>query len=318
MRNMPILRWMRSPSGRNILTFAVFLLLSFVLWIVQVMSEEVQRDMRCRVEITNVPDSLTRVTQLPSYLNVSVRARGTDLVRYEWFAPAMSIDYRNYHVGNSINFGEAALRSFFRERFGKDAIVQSVSPDTLIIYYTDRPGVELPVKVEAEVQAGPQYAIIGNVRALTDSVVVYGVSGVPTSLHSIPTQDIVLNDVRSSRTLRVPLKVPQGLRAVPDSVDIRVEVEELVSKIMKVNITPVNVPAHSRLITTPGEVEVYYMVPMSEYKKQKSAPQFRVEADYRSLSLATGRVPISLARAPKNLLNVYLATDSVDFIIEQR
>lgn len=309
---------MRSPSGRNILTFAVFLLISFVLWVVQVMSEEVQRDLRCRVEIVNVPDSLTRVTPLPSFLNVSVRARGTDLVRYEWFAPAMTVDYRNYHVGHDIKFGEAALKSFFRERFGKDAVVQSVTPDTLTIHYTDRPGIELPVKVKAEVAAGPQFAIIGNVRALTDSVMVYGINGVPMTLHSVPTEDIVLNDVKSSRTLRVPLVLPAGLRAIPDSVDIHIEVEELVSKIRKVAVTPVNVPAGMRMITVPGTVEVYYMVPMSKYKEQKSAPNFRVEADYSTVRKGDECVAVTLAKVPKEFVNVYLATDSVDFLIEQR
>lgn len=318
MRNLPLLRWMRTPSGKNILTFLVFLFIAFVLWVVQVMSEETQRDLRCRVEIVNVPDSLTRITPMPPTLNVSLRARGTDLVRYEWFSPAMTIDYRNYHIGNRINFGEAALKSFFRERIGKDAIIQSVTPDTLSIYYTDRPGVELPVKIRAKVVTGPQYALIGNVRSLTDSVMVYGISGVPETLYSVPTEDVVLNDLKSSRTIRVALELPQGLRAVPDSVDIHVEVEPLVSKIRKINITSVNVPAHNRLITVPGAVEVYYMVPMSKYKEQKGDPVFKVEADYASIKENDERVAVTLTHAPKEFVNVYLATDSVDFIIEQR
>lgn len=282
------------------------------------MSGEIQRDLRCHVEIVNVPDSLTRISPLPSAINVSVRARGTDLVRYEWLAPAMKIDYRLYHSGQRISFGEAALKAFFRERFGKDAIIQSVTPDSLSIYYTDRPGVELPVKVKAEIKTGPQYAIIGNVRSLTDSVMVYGISGVPSSLYNVPTEDIVLNDVKTSRTLRVALKVPSGLRAVPDSVDIRIEVEPLVSKIRKVNITSVNVPQHMRLITVPNEVEIYYMVPMSKYKVQKGDPKFRVEADFSTIRPGDERVSVQLTDAPKDFVNVYLATDSVDFIIEQR
>lgn len=318
MRNLSILRWLRSPSGKSVITYAIFLLIAAVLWTVQVLSEEVQRNLRCYVEVYNVPDSLTRVSPLPQSLNVSVRARGTELVRYLWMRPTMRIDYSTYHVGHHIRFGDAALKSFFRERFGKDATIQSVTPDSLSIYYTDYPGVELPVKVKAEVVAGPQYAIIGNVRSLTDSVMVYGISGVPSSLHSIPTENIVLNNVTSSRTLRVALVLPQGLRAIPDSVDIHLEVEPLVSKIRRVSITPVGVPHDSRLITVPSVVEVYYMVPMSTYKQQKSDPVFRVEADFRSIRSGDARVAIQLTRAPKEFVNVYLATDSVDYLIEQR
>jgi len=318
MRNVPLLRWLHSPSGKSVATYVVFLLIAAVLWTVQVLSEEVQRNLRCKVEVYNVPDSLTRVSPIPQSLNVSVRARGTELVRYLWMKPTMRIDYLTYHVGHRIHFGEPALKSFFRERFGKDATIQSVFPDSLSIYYTDYPGVELPVKVKAEVVAGPQFAIIGNVRALTDSVMVYGVSGVPSHLHSVPTENIVLNNVTSSRTMRVSLSLPQGLRAIPDSVDIHLDVEPLVSKIRRVSITSVGVPHGSRLITIPSEAEVYYMVPMSIYKQQKKDPVFRVEADFRSISPGDARVAVQLKSAPKEFLNVYLATDSVDYIIEQR
>ncbi len=318
MRNVPILRWLRSPSGKSVATYVVFLLIAAVLWMVQVLSEEVQRNLRCNVEVYDVPDSLTRVSPIPRSLNVSVRARGTELVRYLWMKPVMRIDYQTYHVDHRIYFGEAALKSFFRERFGKNATIQSVSPDSLSICYTDHPGVELPVSVKAEVVAGPQYAIVGNVRALTDSVMVFGVSGVPSGLHSVPTENLALNNVTSSRTMRLALRLPQGLRAVPDSVDIHLDVEPLVSKIRKVSITPVGVPHGSRLVTVPSEVEVYYMVPMSIYKQQKKDPVFRVEADFRSIHSGDNRVAVQLKSAPKEFLNVYLATDSVDYIIEQR
>ncbi len=314
---IPIRRWLRSPQGRNLVTYLVFVCIAVVLWMVQVMSEETQRDLRCRVVIVNVPDSLTRITPMPEAINVSVRARGTALARYVWSAPQMSIDYNIYHTGQKVAFGEAALKSFFRNRIGSDCQVQSVTPDSLSILYTSQPGALLPVKVDAEVVPGPQYALIGRVRSLTDSVTVFGLNGVPASMTSVSTAHVTLNDVRAPRTMRVPLVTPQGFRAVPDSVDIHIDVEPLVSKIRKVTITPTGVPRGQTLILVPAQVDVYYMVPMSVYKQQRGEPQFTVEAQYSSIRPGDEKVAISITRQPKEFLNIFLSTDSVDFIIEQ-
>lgn len=314
---LSVRRWLRSTQGRNLVTYLIFVGIAVVLWMVQVMSEETQRDLRCRVVIVNVPDSLTRITPMPEAINVSVRARGTALARYVWSAPQMSIDYNIYHTGQKVAFGEAALKSFFRNRIGNDCQIQSVTPDSLSILYTSQPGTLLPVKVEAKVVPGPQYALIGAVRSLTDSVTVFGLNGVPSVMTSVSTARITLNDVRAPRTLRIPLDVPSGYRAVPDSVDIHIDVEPLVSKIRKVTITPAGVPKGQTLILNPMQADVYYMVPMSVYKQQRGEPQFTVEAQYSSIRPGDRKVAISITHQPKEFLNIYLDTDSVEFVIEQ-
>lgn len=309
-----------SRQGRNALTFLVFIGISAVLWVVQVLNEETQRDLRCVVRLTHVPDSLTRVSPLPEAVNVSVRARGTQLMRYLWTSePEISIDFRTYKSGNHISFGEAALRSFFRNTIGGNVQVQSVTPDTLSVYFTSRPGIELPVKVDAHVMSGPQYAIIGKVRALTDSVMLFAMDGISSKIRSVSTVPIILNNVRSSRTLRVALIPPQGTRVIPDSVDVRVEVEPLVSKTRRVPVKALNVPHGRKLITVPAQIEVYYMVPMSIYKKTDADPHFVVNVDYRDIAANphTDMLPVTLASAPKDFVNVFLSVDSVEYIVEE-
>lgn len=70
-----------------------------------------------------------------------------------------------------------------------------------------------------------------------------------------------------------------------------------------------------KMITVPAQVEVYYMVPMSTYKKTEADPKFTVEADYRSIS--GDKVAVQITRAPKDFINVFLSTDSVEYILEQ-
>ena len=310
---------MRSRRGKNLITFLIFLAISTVLWAIQSLSEEVQSDIRCKIEITHVPDSLTRITPLPEAINVSVRAGGTQLIHYFWVKePKMVIDFRQYKLRNTISFSEAALKSYFRNMIGSGAQVLSVTPDSLSIQYTSNKGIELPVKVDAHITTGPQYVLVGQPKSLTDSVKLYSLHGNLSRIKSVSTADIVLSHITKSQVVRVPLIAPKNCRAIPDSVDVSITVEPLISKTRNVRITTINVPYGVKLIPEPTSVDVYYMVPMSTYKRNQLDAKFVVEADYHNAKASkNGKIPLRLASVPKGLTNVFLATDSVEFLIEQ-
>lgn len=314
-----IIEQVKSPRGRNFMTFLLFLVISMVLWIVMTLNEESTRDLRCAVSVSNVPDSIVRITPIPPFINVSVRSRGTSMMKYLFTDDLnMNIDYRNYVTGNQILFKEQALKGFFRAKLGSDVQIQSVTPDSLSIFFSDNKGIKLPVKVDEHVVPGPQFAVVGKIRSLTDSVTLYSIDPLPRKMKNISTMPIVLNDVRTSQIIRVAIRTDKNMRAIPDSVDVRIDVEPLISKSRMVDVSTVNVPDRIRLIPVPNQVEVYYMVPMSIYKLADSNPVFKVQADYKSVKEGDNKIAISLKSAPNNFMNVFLDTDSVEFIIETK
>lgn len=319
-RLIDIYHSMQSPQGKSAITFLAFLLISAVLWIVMSLNEETQRDLSCRVVITNVPDSLVRVSPLPEVINVSVRGQGTQLIKYLWHKrPQMTIDYRQYKSRNKILFSETGLKAFFRNMVGGGCQILSVTPDSLSVTYTSQPGIKLPVRTNVHVVPAPHYVVTGQVKSLIDSVTLYSATSIDTLYKYLPTVPLTLTDVRKSQILRVPMRVPGGMRSIPDSVDVSIDVEPLISKTRNVTITTTHVPEGMNLITVPMQVEVYYMVPMDVYKKSESEPVFKVEVDYRDIKNPTQeKVPVTLAYAPKELLNVFVSVDSVDYILEHK
>ncbi len=294
--------------------------MSVVLWIVMSLNEETQRDLSCRVVITNVPDSMVRVSRLPEAINVSVRAQGTQLIKYLWHNhPQMTIDYRQYKSGNKILFSEAGLKAFFRNMVGGGCQIQSVTPDSLSVVYTSQPGIKLPVRANVHVTLAPHYVLNGTVKSLIDTVTLYSDHSIDTVFTYLPTMPLTLYDVRKSQIVRVPMRVPRGMRAIPDSVDVSIDVEPLISKTRNVSITAVHVPEGVNLITVPQQVEIYYMVPMDVYKNSENEPKFKVTVDYRDIkSPAQEKLPVTLSYAPRELLNVFVSVDSVDYILEHK
>lgn len=308
---------LKSRRGRDALMFLLFLVISAILWSVLSLNEEEQYDVRMPVRITHVPDSVTLISANPEPLTVSVRARGTQLMKMHFGgAPTVNIDFRAYRSGRHIFLSNADLKALARNASGGSQ-VSVLYPDSISIPFTTHPGFKVPVSLDARITPGPRSALTGRPRMSLDSVSVFMAEGdLPDTFTAVLTEPVRLDGVDDAVTRRVRLIGPSGSRVVPDSIDVTFDVEPLIIKSRRVVIEPVNVPSDIKLITFPAQIEVAYMVPMSAYTH--TDPRFRVVADYRSIdrNAGTTRMKLRLVDVPSNLQNVHLSADSAEYIIE--
>ncbi len=306
----------RSPRGRDVLMFMLFLFISAVLWGVLALNEEEQYDLRMPVRITHVPDSVTLLSKGPDALTVNLRARGTQLLKMSLGdTPGVNIDFRVYRSGEYMHLSNAELKALARNASGGSQ-VSVLYPDSISIPFTTHPGFKLPVRANVQATPGPRASLSGRPRVAPDSVKLYALGGhLPSGVDYINTEALSLEAVEGQQTRRLRLLPPPGTRAIPDSVDVTIEAEPLIMKRRRVVIEPVNVPANIKLITFPAQIEVMYMVPMSAYTN--SDPHFRVIADYKRISRKRSKIRLRLTDVPQNLQNVQLSADSAEYIIEQ-
>lgn len=310
----------RSRRGRDSLMFLLFVAISAVLWLVLSLNEEEQFDVRLPMKITHVPDSVTLISPGPEALNVSLRARGTQVIKMLAGAmPTVNIDFRAYRSNGMLHLNATELKALARTTAGGSQ-VSVVYPDSLSIPYTTHPGFIMPVNIDYKVTTSPQSALNGRPRISADSVKVFMAPGLalPDNYNAVTTEPIRLTGVSDSETRRVRLLGPSGSRIIPDSIDVSFDVEPLIFKSRKVVIEPVNVPEGTKLITFPAQIDVFYMVPMSAYVK--SDPHFRIVADYRRIdhNNPSKMMKLTLRDVPSNLQNVHLSVDSAEYIIEHR
>lgn len=309
---------LRTPRGRNFLTFMAFLGISTVLWFVLVINDEVQRELRCGVKITNKPDSVVIISDLPEAINVSVRAKGSILLKHDYSgAPTVAIDFQTFRSGNRITLGATEMRGIVRTLFGASSQVLNVAPDSINLLFTTRKPLRLPVKVDAKVSVSPQCTMAGPIVPLIDSVDIYSVRPISSNIKYIYTEPIRYDNLDRSEIVNVKLIAPSpDTRIIPGHIDVKIPIESLISKSRKVMVTPVNVPSSITMSTFPPMVEVNYMVPMSLYNEIK--PDFIVEADYNDIRKSNSNmIPLKLRHLPAEFQNVYLAIDSVEYVIER-
>lgn len=305
-----------SRRGHNILVFSAFTVIASLLWCVTALNDEAQADLRMPVVISHVPDSVTIVSQVPSAMSVSLRTKGTRLLQYTWGKiPEFNIDFRQYRVGSFVRLAETDLKAVARTALGGSDITV-VSPDSLKLAFTTSHPVSLPVVLDYTATPGPQSTIVGTPVLSVDTVKVYSMGRLPSSVNAVASEPLRLTSLTETSTQRVRLIPPANSRIIPDSIDVTVNVEPLILKTRKVTVETVNVPEGQKLVTFPSQIEVMYMIPVSEYKST-SEPVIRVQADYRSTRQGESRtIRLKITKASDNLRNVHLVCDSAEYIIE--
>ncbi|MCM1065977.1 MAG: hypothetical protein NC418_00195 [Muribaculaceae bacterium] len=295
--------------------FLLFVVISAILWSVLSLNDERQYDVRLPMKITNVPDSVTLIYPGPEALSVSLRAKGTQVMKMSvGRMPTVNVDFRAFRSEGTVHLTSTDLKGLVRNATGGSQ-VSVVYPDSLSLPYTTHAGFRLPVRLDYKVTAGPQVALVGHPRLSFDTVAVYTTGALPDGVEAVTTEPIRLLGIDKNTSRRVKLIGPAGSRVIPDSIDVTFEVEPLIFKSRKVVIEPVNVPEGTKLITFPAQIDVFFMVPAGGYRPGEN--HFRVVADYRTIKKGSKNVKLSIKNVPARFQNVHLSADSAEYIIER-
>ncbi len=305
---------LRSSRGKDVLTYLMFVAVAFVFWVLMSLDTEVQRDFEVPMEVTEVPDSVTLIGQLPPTLAVSVKGKDSQLLRFMWgkMSPVKFKWADNASDGN-MKLPGARLDSRLREYFGTGVEIVSCRPDSLRIPYTTQPGVKVKLLVQADIHPNLQYIVSGAPYANVDSVTLYSVNGIPHSLKVVSTEPIVKSDLKDTTRYEVKVKPIAGVRIIPDKVTVTVPVEPLIARKRMAVIEAQGVPEGKNLVTFPSKVEVSYLVPMSAYNDEYPLKAF---VEYNDVKKPGNKIPVTLSMLPSIYHSVSFSPESVEYIIE--
>lgn len=321
-------QWLRSVNtelhssrGKDIIVFLLFLCVSYVFWLLLTLNNEIQEDLEVPVELTEVPDSITIISDVPASISVSVRDKGSALARYVWGnTPTMRIRFSDGHKDdNRLIISESDIDSRLRSFFGQTSQIISSKPDSISIFYTNQPGRKVKLDLKVDAHPSLQCVISGPITADADSVLIYSVNDLPASLTTVQTLPVVRTGLTDTTYVEARIAPVPNSRIIPDKVTIRIPVEPLISKKRYIPIKVTGVPAGMDLLTFPSKVEISYLIPMSLYTIDDE--EIHAIADYSTLLTGKGLSPklaVKLPILPQFYHNVSLAVDSVEYILEQK
>lgn len=311
-------RWRRFKSSRrfhNVLTFLIFVCVATVFWLIVALNDSVTETFTLKISLNNVPDSVTFINEPPKEMFITVKDKGTNILRSGLIKkPEISIDFNEFAHEGIFRLSQSELMGRIKESLGGAVQISSLSLDSLRLYYTDQPGRIVPVVINYDVSAANGYTLSGEPICETKSVRIFSYGNEIDTVRYVVTHRLAKYNLTQTTDVKAKLVSIPHVRIIPAEVMVKIGVESLVSKEVFVPIEVINQPEDESLMLFPNKVQVSCFVPMSRYNDD-SYP-IRVIADFNEISHTSGsRVSLRVAEHDSSLANVTLLSDSVDYTL---
>lgn len=305
----------RSSRFHDSLVFLAFVAVATLFWIIMALNDSVEDTVEVRLNVSNVPDSVTFIELPPERVHVSVRDKGTSILRTAIFrTPVVNLNFADYASDGRLRFSRNDMTAAIRGLFTAGAQVSVLSVDSISLPYTTLKGKRVPVVVVSDVTASLGNIIDGQLTSRPSNVLVYSSREVLDTISRVFTERLVKRNLSESTVQSVAVHAVPGARIVPAQVEVKINVQPLVKKESMVECEVRGVPEDISLLLFPSRVPVSYFVPMSRFNDEH--PHLEVWVDYSDTHLAgTKRLPVKIGRTPKGIRNVSLALDSVEYTI---
>ncbi len=312
--------WRHSKRAGSLLLYLTCLVISFLFWLFLTLNNETQKDLTLPLQLTSVPDSTTIISGLPQSVKVSVRDKGSSLLRYDFgHEPTMMVDFLEYFDGSGVfKISSIEMLARVRRLFSNTTTVVAVSPDSLSVRYTNLPGKRVPVNLDLAVSADFRYVMNGATVLSDDTVTVYSDQNTLGGITSVSTQRISEIGLTDTLVRCVDILPMAGVKTVPSKVTVTVPVELLINKKQSVSINVVNEPAGVNVVTFPSSVEASFLVPQSMYHNVQN---IKAVVNYNDIlyadDVAGSKVAVKIIEVPAECRSISLVTDSVEYIVEK-
>lgn len=298
--------------------FLVFVVIATIFWFITALNESVSQSYEVQFSIRNIPDSVTFITDPPADFHVSLRDKGTNILRSGVFKnPVIDVNFEDYARDGVFRISASDLNAEIKADIGSNASISGISIDSLRLYYTDQPGRRVPIVVQSDLTAASGYVISGSPTPVKGSVLAYSIRDEADTLRRVYTKKVVKKDLSQSIVVTVPIIAPANVKLIPSEIEVRINVEPLVRKETYIRVDVDNLPAGEGLLLFPNSVPVSFYVPMSRFNDD-SFP-IRVYVDYQDTYKTPGsRIPLYLVDSSGSIINPTLSTDSVEYTLVKK
>ena len=188
----------------------------------------------------------------------------------------------------------------------------------LLLWPVGYPRKELMLVFDCEITTNRAILVADSAVFIPESVTAYGSRQPLDQLDKAYTEYTLFKNLKATSQLPVTINPVEGVKFVPDHVDIYIPIEEYTERTFEVPITVVRMPKDLDVKFFPSRANVSFSVTLEEYKKI-AQEDFEIELDYRKFHAnEDGRVDLELTKTPASINNIRLSPSSVEFLFENR
>ncbi len=310
------------PDKRKVKVFSLFLLCSFLAWLVSNLSEQYESRIQVSLNYVQLPDSLLLGKNAQENIQAKIRASGFQFLYYNFFRKRIDLDVSQIGYRDGVYvLSEGALERQIDQQLSQRVALVDLDREELEVDLYAVATKELPVRANLKLQMQQNHMLEGKIEIDPPHILVKGPERELQSLKELVTASLELDDVSSDFSRELPLVLPKNMENSVFSaskVTLRGKVAKFSEKVFKVPVKVLNIPQGYQVQTFPNSVSLICKAGV-ERLKEISQSDFEVVADYAQLkSPGNSTLIVKIQRHPEDVYDVRLKEgNTINFVLKQ-
>ncbi|RZA02627.1 MAG: YbbR-like domain-containing protein [Sphingobacteriaceae bacterium] len=315
---MPILK-LSATEKRRVSVFGTCLVLAVVAWLAVTFSRTYNFKVKQVLAYKNAPKKRAFHSLQSDTVDVIVRGTGWQMLssKMNSMNPAIKVDLRALEYQDYLLLSDQ-VRAINKSKEYPQEIV-SFYPDTLYFDFSHRRVKRVPVRLAMSLKYQQQYAQSDDIVIKPKYVTISGPSNVIDKITHWETDSLRATNLSESINTRIRLSpVKEGnIGIYPNSVQVKIPVNEFTEKTIEVPVTLVNNREYYRVNLLPKKVKVTFTTPIDKYAGM-TEEYFEAEADLNMWKNYGYKVlPVKITQLPDYCRVVKIEPPNIDFIIKK-
>jgi len=270
-------------NNKNIRMFLVFLLMSFLFWLLINLSKVSTSVARFDLTYYNLPHSKVIQNAPLKYLKLELKAKGFKFLSYQLNREPLRINLdhiRHLKGGKYYYLPNNYLREL-QAQLTADVELISVVNDTIFLDLTITATKKVKITPKLDITFKTGYNFAKPIKITPDSVEIQGPKAWLDTIKTVETEALNLENLSENINQELALKIIQDdkFKYENTQVHIKIEVEKFTETDLTTSFSVINLPNNFQISTIPQEVTIKYQVSLANFKKV-TASMFIVQCDF--------------------------------------
>ncbi len=311
----------RSNDKRKINIFLIFLLCSFLAWLVSRLSETYVDRTTFDLEYINVPDSLLLADNSLKNVDVRLRASGFQFLGFNYNPKKIEIDLSNMANDQSKFYvTQLDFRKQIESQLSGSITLLEVDRDTLFLDFYKVELKKVPISPNISLNPAQNYLVDGKLKLEPSLISISGPKKELDLVNSVSTSEVELNEITEDFSIVVDLVLPEELKNLVLSekkVKISGNVFRFSEKLIEIPVEVINLPEGTQIKTFPNTIAVLCKARIDRLK-DISPVEFKVVANFQDQRGENQNLQVSLIEKPDDVYSVQLMKNEVEFILKRQ
>ena len=262
-------------KNKRLGTYAFFIVMSFAFWCLTMMSKIHETTLHVPISYINYPEDLVEIEAPIEYVKVRVKTTGVSIILFHLLNNNSLV--LNYMVSNSqpIDNGKNLFwimnskRNEVVNALGSSMEIMDITPERVIVPFTQRTKKVVPVILNAEIHYKQGYWLVNDIDIIPSSVVLYADQSLLDTVNSIETNLLSLKEIDGNHIFNIPLVIPEAIKCKNKSVSVEVCVEPFIEEVLIHEVEIRNLPRGYSMKLFPKQVKVTLRLPRDKYQLLK-------------------------------------------------